>query len=157
MSDNPYSPPSARVADFDPPGSIERPVIVIRAVYLLWASFALTIVAILYEGLQPDPDVNQGLALAITLVAIGVGTAIAVWLNTAAWRGRGYARWVMAVLTVIGFGFIFWMERAMPEIPPSAWYIQVIDVISWITSILGNAMLFAPGANAWYRQMRARR
>jgi hypothetical protein len=157
MSDNPYSPPSARVADFEPPGSRDRPVIVRRAVYLLWASFGLTILTIVHEGLQPDPDVSQGVALAIVVFVIGTGAAFAVWLNTAAWRGKGYARWVMAVLTVSGFALIYWVDRTMPEIPPSPWFIQVIDVLSWAITILGNAMLFAPSANAWYREMSARR
>jgi hypothetical protein len=156
MNDNPYSPPSARVADIDPPISPDRPVVVTRAVYLLWASFVLTILTMLYEGLKPDPELSPGMAVAITLLGIGIGTAIALWLNIAAWRGRGYARWVMAVLTLFGLAFIYWAQQAM-EIPPSPWFVQVIDVISWSISIFANGMLFAPGANAWYRTMRASR
>src|SRR5262245_58801594 len=100
MNDNPYAAPSAPVADIEAEVSLERPSAVVYGVRMLWAAFVLGLPGTIYDMLNPQPGLSRGVALALSLFSLGITFAIVWWLNTAAWKGRGYARWVMAVLTV---------------------------------------------------------
>lgn len=158
MSDNPYSPPAARVADFEPPDSIERPIVVTRAVYLLWASVVLMCPGAIYSIVHPDPEVSMGDTLLFIALYLGAAAGISYWLNTAAWKGRSYARWVLAVMTVVGLLLnFFWFDEIVADLQRLPWYIQSTDVLSTVVGIAGAVMLFAPSANAWYRAIRASR
>jgi hypothetical protein len=154
MNDNPYAPPTAPVTDIEPAGSLERPPIVSRAVFLLWASFVLIFPGAVYNIIHPDPDMSRGETIVFWIFGLGISGAISYWLNTSAWKGKGYARWVLAVLSVLGFALVLWAEREFPELPKSPWYIQSIDFLSSIVAVAGNALLFVPSANAWYREMK---
>jgi hypothetical protein len=156
MNDNPYAPPRAAVNDVEPAGSPERPRIVVLAVRMLWASFVLILPESIYEILNPDPELTPGESIFISLFAAGIIFAITFWLNTAAWNGKGYARWVMVALTLVGYASLVWLNQLDPAALESPWYIASIDVVSTILGLGGNGMLFAPSANAWYREMKRR-
>jgi hypothetical protein len=159
MNDNPYAPPSARVADAEAAGSIERPPSVTRAVCLLWASFALILPSTIYEVLHPEPDITLGVNLSIFAFIVGLSVVYNYWLNGAAWKGKGYARWVQVVLAVLGYTLIFgvWFDDLASEFLKYPWYVQACELLSYVTEIAGIILLFTPSANAWYREMRARR
>jgi hypothetical protein len=159
MNDNPYAPPSARVADAEAAGSLERPPIVTRAVYLIWTSFVLIIPSTIYDVLDPEPGSTRGENLAIFAFILAASGAYYYWLNGAAWRGKGYARWVLAVMTAIGYSLIFWVwrEDLASEFLQYPWYLQVSEILAYVAESTGIILLFTPGANAWYREMRARR
>jgi hypothetical protein len=159
MDDNPYAPPSARVADHELAPPLERPPIVSRAVYLLWASFALIFPSTIYDILYPEPETSLGENLLVFAFVLGATGAISYWLNVAAWKGEGYARWVLAALSVISYTLILWiwLGGRVFEYFNWPWYIQLFEFLSYVADMMGVVMLFAPGANAWYRQTRARR
>jgi hypothetical protein len=154
MNDNPYSAPRSNVSDVEPAGSLERPRIVVLAVRMLWVSFVLILPESIYEIFNPDPELTLGERIFISLFAAGIVLAITFWLNTAAWNGRGYARWVMIVLTLVGYASLVWLNQTDPAALESPWYIASLDVVSTILGVGGNGMLFAPSANAWYREMK---
>jgi hypothetical protein len=154
MNDNPYAPPVAPVTDVEPAQSLERPRIVVLAVRTLWAAFFLALPVAIYGVIVPDPGTSRMMSLILTIFGVGISFAIALWLNTAAWKGRGYARWVMAVLTLLGFATLSWLYSLMPEVFKTPWFIQAFNVVSNILMVAGNLMLFAPSANAWYREMK---
>jgi hypothetical protein len=159
MNDNPYAPPSARVADAEAAGPLERPPSVIRAVYLLWASFVLIFPSTIYDVLHPEPDTALGENLSVFASIVGLSALYSYWLNGAAWKGKGYARWVLAVLSVAGYTLIFgvWFNDMAYEFLQYPWYVQVCDLLIYVTEIAGIILLFTPSANAWYCEMRARR
>jgi hypothetical protein len=157
MNDNPYAAPKSSVTDVEPAGSLERPRIVVFAVRVLWASLLVAVPTSIYDVLNPSPGMTQGMTLVLTLFGWGINLAIAFWLYSAAWKGKGYARWVLAGLTAFGFALIAWLDSIAPEAMNWPWHIQAIWVVSNILGLAGNGMLFAPSANAWYREMKRRR
>ena len=158
MNDNRYSPPSAPVADIENEVSVERPQVVVLAVRLLWASFVLSLPGVAYDLANPQPDAPRGMLIAMSLIGLAITFALSLWLNTAAWKGRGYARWVMAVLMLIGIAvigaFLKPVFEAWTQLP---WYLAMLGGLTMFLNVFGNALLFVPSANAWYREMRARR
>lgn len=158
MNDNRYSPPSAPVADIENEVSLERPQLVVLAVRLLWASFVLSLPGVVYDLANPQPDVPRGMLIAMSLIGLAITFALSLWLNTAAWKGRSYARWVMAVLMLIGIAvmgaFFKVVFEAWTQMP---WYLTILGGLTMFLNAFGNALLFVPSANAWYREMRARR
>jgi hypothetical protein len=126
-------------------------------VFLLWASFVLMFPGAIYDAFHPDPDMTQGEMLLFVVFYMGATGAISYWLNTAAWKGRNYGRWVLAALTLFGVSLYFWDQEIFDEIQSWPWYIQSTDYLGGAVAIVGNIMLFAPSANAWYRAKRASR
>jgi hypothetical protein len=157
MNDNPYAPPAAPVSDVEPAGSLERPRVVVLAVRILWASLVMVIPGAIYGMMVPQGSVPQALLIVFSIIGLGISFAISFWLYTASWNGRGYARWVLAVLNILSFAFVAWALATMPAALKTPWPFQVINVLSNILSVGGNAMLFAPSANTWFREMKRRR
>jgi len=157
MNDNPYAPPAAPVSDIEPTGSLERPRVVVLAVRILWASFLLVIPGAIYGMMVPQAGVPQALLIVFSIIGMGISFAISFWLYTASWNGKGYARWILVVLNLLGLAFIAWAFSTMPAAFKTPWPFQALNVLSNILSVGGNAMLFAPGANAWFREMKRSR
>ena len=146
MSRNPYSPPTASVADPPPPVAIPRPREATLAVRLQWLSFALGLGTGLVR--QSWGDVMEWV---IGLISIGIYGAVIAWLILKIGRGRNWARITYTVLLVLSYVSILtsWSTyaaayRGHPEM-------IVLDGIDTLADIGGLYFLFTKPANAWFR------
>ncbi len=166
MPENPYSPPTAEVADI--PGdavSLERPPNVTLGIRVLWAELALGLVTLGVDGFTApaeDPDENAWLvnvaALVFTLAVSGV-MALFTWY---AWRGRNWARIVH--LVVLTFGLLTTLfalvvsKWLLPDLAAiRAEFLDVYYAGQTLLNVAGVLLLFTPSANRWYREIRGRR
>ncbi len=146
MSQNPYAPPTAAVADPPPPTPIPRPREVTVAVRLLWLSFALG----LSSGLERMEWVDV-MESTVGLVVMGVYSGLLVWLILKIARGRNWARVVYTILLLLSYVSIC-----------SGWYtyflayrghaeLVALDVLDTLSDIAGLYFLFTRAANAWFK------
>jgi len=156
MNDARYAPPAVRVDDPAIEGPLERPRIVVLAIKLLWTSFAVGFVGSLGGAFVPVEGLSVVWMVLITLFGWAISFGISYWLLTAAWRGKSWSRWVQAVLYVFGTAFVAWLSMAEPDLA-DPWYLEAINVTSFLLDAAGIGMLFAPTANTWYRAMREAR
>jgi hypothetical protein len=152
MNDNPYSPPKAVVEDQEGPVSLERPAVVVLAVRLLWAGFAISLATSIYNLFVLPAGVPVAIVVVISVVGLGIAFALSYWLFTAAWRGKGWARWVIAGLILFAIGVVALMWKAVPNPTVGSWQTAGSFVVRMTLYTAAVAMLFSPGANAWYRE-----
>jgi hypothetical protein len=165
MAENPYSPPTAEVADIEgDTASLERPANVTNGIRVLWAQLALGLVALVVDGFTApaeDPDDGMWIAtlagLAFTLVISGV-VALFTWY---AWKGRNWARIVHLVMLILGtlttLFAIFASSWLFPGAPVDGTeFLDVSYVGQTLLNVAGVVLLFTPSANHWYRAMRGR-
>jgi hypothetical protein len=158
MNDNPYAPPKAIVSDIEAPLP-ERPPSVVRGVWSSWVSAACALPVSVYELIEVPKDMTPVENVVFTVVALAVAFAIAWLLNTAAWRGRNWSRWVQAILVTFTFGGLLFIAMKRHLLPPNYLprYLMAQYVVQAILNLVAVIFLFSPSANAWYREMRARR
>lgn len=166
MAENPYSPPTAEVADIEgDTASHERPANVTLGIRVLWAELALGLVALVVGGdatLAGDLDGDMWMAnvagLVYVLAVFGV-TALFTWY---AWRGRNWARILHLVLLLFGvLTTIFALVASnwlFPELQGNGMeFFDVYYVGQTLLNVAGVLLLFTPSANRWYRAIRDRR
>ena len=154
MTDERYAPPTANV-EAQPDTGLDRPAIVVLAVRLLWAGFGFTcVMSVYYLAALPArmPSLARTIAMASTLVGLGIAAAISYALFTAAWRGKGWARWVIAVLIVLAFGAMAVSWSLLPAGASMPWVTLATFAIRMTCYSSAVVMLFSPTANAWYRE-----
>lgn len=152
MNDNPYAPPTSVVSDPLPEVSLERPAIVVLAVRLLWAGFAVSCVNSIYGLFRLPAGVPVGMVVTMMTVGLVVAGLISWGLFTALWRGKGWARWVIGVLIVLSVGTVTLIWSRLPPTSPIPWQSRVPVGIRMILYVSALIMLFTPTANAWYRE-----
>jgi peptidoglycan/LPS O-acetylase OafA/YrhL len=157
MNENPYAPPAAVVTDVESPVSLERPSIVVLAVRFLWAGFAVSVVSSIYGLFILPQDVPKAFVVAFTTIGLAIAAAISYGIFTAAWRGRGWARWLIAVLVILAVATIAGMWAFLPRTPVFPWQTTAAFVIRMTFYITAIVLLFSPAASAWYREMKRRR
>jgi hypothetical protein len=157
MNDNRYAPPTAKLADHESETELERPRVVVRAVQLLWTTFTLSVVATLVAALVMPAGVSAGVTVVSTTVNLLVQLGLAWWFNGAAWKGRGWSRWVQAVLGILALGFLYYAKQSVPNAFVLPWYLDAMSTLATLCNAVGVGLLFAPAANTWYRAMKAER
>lgn len=150
MSHNPYAPPGAPVSDPAQETAPERPALVLWALRLLWISFGLAVLTMFVD----IPERREEHLLAVMGIYCIIAFGITYWLLSRAWRGRGWARIVLAVLFVGSITLNYGLEKYMPEAFVQPWYVDALAVASTLLDAFGIGLLFAPGVNAWYRALR---
>jgi hypothetical protein len=147
MKNNPYAPPTARVTDIESEAARVAPWQVRSAVYLLWASLALSMPSIL-SGIVNDGAREGRLYMIVMWVVLALMIAFAAWLITSIGRGRHWARIVYAALTAWSF-FSIWSgaQRQFEE----SWIFGVLYVITSAMDIVIIVLLFLPPSNTWFR------
>src|SRR5690242_2426637 len=103
MTDNPYAPPTAVVADPVAQTSLERPPIVVLAVRLLWSGYAVSFFTSIYGLFNLPADVPKTIVVVATLIGLTISAAISYGIFTAAWRGKNWARWLIGCLIILAF------------------------------------------------------
>lgn len=154
MNENPYAPPVAPVADAEVPVSVERPRAVDRAVRLLWAGFAISVLASIAVLFAMPAGGMALIVIVMTLVGLAISGAICYLVFTAAWRGRGWARWVVTVLTGLAVVTVLGMWILLPRQPQVSWIANGSFLIRITLNIMAIALLFSAPANTWYREMK---
>jgi hypothetical protein len=143
MSRNPYAPPTASVAD-PPSALLVRPVVIRRAVLLLWISFGVGILGGLSHAGPEEP-------WTIMLGFMAAFGSILAWLIVQIARRRNWARITYLILAVLGDvdSVSSWQSsRSLYHVHPS---VLVLDVAGLVLEAIGLCLLFTKAANAWYR------
>ena len=128
-----------------------RPNTVPGAAYCLWASAALVLLVTTAQitGLVANLSGTVGMA-----VAIGVGTA--ALLGVIAWylsRGRNWARWLFAVIYVIGtLGLLAITPEAFLALPT---ILQANMILQFILQTVALILMFTRASNQWFKAKRA--
>ena len=149
MSENPYAPPAAQVADIEgSTASLERPRLVVVGIGLLALDLVLGIVGMLWSA--------AGSSLVLNAVILGV-MGLFTWF---AWEGRNWARIVhlaVLLLAVLATTLAIVVLRANPQLATMGGevFLNGWSVLTNLLNVAGVVLLFTPPANAWYRAMRA--
>jgi len=143
---NPYRPPSARVADVaDPAAATPRPRVVSIAVWLLWASIVLELLDELFDIYdQSRRGAIVVAASAITIFLVGV----VCWLIFMIGRQRNWARITYAILFALGMSVHLVNWQITWNGPPRDLAAIVLQSGLQLAAVV---LVFQRAANAWFR------
>jgi len=141
MSETPYAPPGAKVADPEAPRPV-RPISVYRAVVCLWVSAAVAIVSlILHAKIVTTADVViaciSAALLALVAAKVGAGRRWARWLFVAVWILGSFSGMVMLALAPQAF-------LALPST------VQAIGVLQFALQTGALVLLFTRPSREWF-------
>jgi high-affinity Fe2+/Pb2+ permease len=157
MEHNPYSPPTAPVADFHGDSVIDNRN-VLMACKLFWVSFGLSLVGTASDVLRQStlPLVIGGLIGAI--IGAAVGFALTRWFVSKLKAGRNWMRLLVTILPVLGYLSvpIFWnfystMVFASYARNPVMAAISLLQIIPGAWAIV---LLNLPRSRAWFSQQK---
>ena len=145
VSESPYAPPGARVADQAPaPPPFPRPRQVTFAVGLLWVSFGLGF-PLSYLAAARAPDIGFHPVLLLFTFAMLV---LAAALNVLVYKGRNWARIIVLLLVLVAGLFLFVPSE---EPTPPGMLEQALNILSFVLELIAIYLLFSwPGA-LWFR------
>jgi hypothetical protein len=150
MERNLYAPPTAAVADPVVPRE-ERPLEVVWALRLLWASLAVGVVTVVGPYLL---EISVGLLIYLILAG-GARYVISVWVILKIAGGRNWARILYLVVLVAGFGYMALNWQGYAQLFT---FRQPLTAASWIAKTLldigAACLLFMPRANRWFKPPR---
>lgn len=166
MSENPYAPPSAEVADVRrEETSLDRPQIVTIGIWLLWLDVAVLLPGPIMTAMKM-PLVAlvapEGFRVLFIFMMIGF-KALLTWR---AGQGRNWARighLVVLILRVVFSIFTFVMinrmfpDRALNPLSFEEPLKSALFLLSYLLPFAAVAMLFTGTGNDWYRAMRSSR
>ena len=141
MSDTPYDPPKARLADPEAPRPV-RPTSVRRAAICLWISSALTLISpVLHLAIVTTSDVVLTTVTAALLALVAAKVA----------DGRRWARWLYVALWVLGsfFGTVSFllMPQVFLALPGT---VQAVFVLQFALQTAALALLFTRASREWF-------
>ena len=144
MSESPYAPPRAVVADAPEPPRV-RPRAVVIAVALLWTelvpSVFLTFLA--WDEISVD-DPAYRIALQIYVV---IWLGISVLVNTKIWQGRNWARIVALILTLFAMIDLLGIVQQFAESP----WETALSTAALALDVAAVVIVFGPGRD-WFRR-----
>ncbi len=151
VTHNPYSPPTADVADPIIEGRGEKPKQVVWAVRCLWASVLSGLVAgtlLLTVGWNTGLVPSADLMLPLVIGAI-IGLSVAYWIIGSISAGRNWARILMLILVSfrfvrVGLTYAVYTALPLPQILFSAANLLLVAVAVGL-------MFIGPG-KYWFRR-----
>jgi hypothetical protein len=144
MSHNPYTPPSATVADVPEPAALVRPTSVKIAVALFFAGLAIEVVF----WATTFPAMNRGEIAPLAFFAPMVGFFIAVWLYIKVFAGRNWARITLLVFHVIIIaGLLIAVWAALSNAPAGQ---LLLAFTRPAMNTIALVLVFVPG-RGWFR------
>jgi len=145
MSQNPYAPPNAPLADApEAPPPLPRPVQVRWAVALLSVSLALSVPSTYLQYLRGPRVLADQVALAVTLMLL----VLLAWVYVRIYRGRNWARIVWLVLFVLGVASYFFPEVG---VRPGAAE-RGLKLVSLLLELVALYLLFSKPGTLWFRR-----
>jgi hypothetical protein len=153
MAETPYAPPTARVGDPPEPGPTQKPATVRRGIACLWISVALNLVLVLLEIAGLTSSTELAVAVATTAFSVAILSLIAVKANA----GRNWARWLFAVIFVLGMlAFGISIILAPAQFAALAVTEQISAIAQFAVQTAALVLLFLPASSDWFRSMRRR-
>jgi hypothetical protein len=147
MERNLYAPPAAAVADPVAPRE-ERPLEVVWALRLLWASLVVGVVTVVGPYLL---EISVGLLIYL-VIAGGARYVISVWVILRIAGGHNWARILYLVVLVAGFAYVALNWQGYARLFA---FNQPLASASWIAKTLldiaAACLLFMPRANRWFK------
>ena len=144
MSNNRYAPPVAVVREVADEEVRPRPMQVVWAVRLLWATTICSIPQFYMEAVRAP---STG-AMVVGLVVEGLFTAFGCYLYVCIHRGKNWARIVTLIFTVLSTVMVLFA----PDVPGPSAYERIFTVINTASDIACMYLLFAPPGSAWFRR-----
>lgn len=159
MTENPYAPPTAPVADVSSqPRPTEVHGNVVMACKLLWGSFGVSMVALVLQlFLVPMGGSFLGALFGGAIVA-AIVLGITYWFVLKLTAGRNWMRWLVTILTgiwVVTLPFNFGnYQVAFAGRVPQLMVQAIASAIQLIVSVIIVVLINMPGARAWFQAMR---
>ena len=157
MEHNPYSPPTAPVADIQGHSVVDNRD-VLTACKLFWVSFGLSQVPTVSDVLG-----QSSIPLVIgTLIGGMIGAAVVFaitrWIVSKLKAGRNWMRWLVTILPVLGYLTVpifwnFYSTRVFPIYARNP-VMAVASVLQIIPSTWALVLLNLPHSRAWFSQQR---
>lgn len=149
MERNLYAPPATPVADpVEPPEEGARPRTVAWAMWLLWVSFAIGLLASVLQSMT----LFTSYAALISLLSSGIRHIFTALVNIKISQGRNWARililvWMLAALASVAFQW-----RAYPGLLRADSLNWVPATAKFLLDCTALVLLFTPAANRWFKQ-----
>ena len=144
MARNPYSPPTASVADPPPGAPLARPVVIRHAVQLLWISFGVGFLGGIFHSSPSEPwTINVGF-----MAAFG---SILAWLIVKIAGRRNWARITYLILAVLSDVDSVTSLQSSSDLYHAHPGVLVLDIAGIVLEAAGLCLLFTRSANAWFR------
>jgi len=131
----------------------EKPTSVQRTAICLWISAGLALTLTVVQAIGLIETTHVGLAVVTGLITAGLLALVAVKIGA----GRGWARWLFAVLYVFGsFAFIVSvliapeMFRALPSI------LQGSSIVQFVLQTVALVLVFTSTSRQWFKAKRVR-
>ena len=144
MNTNRYAPPFANVDEPSDEPRAPRPMQVVWALRLLWASTVLSIPETWFEATHAPS--TPALIVGVALEAIMI--AIACYLFVCIHRGRNWARIVTLIFTVLSTAVVVFG----PPLPDRSTLDQACVWINTVSDIVSMGLLFMPASSSWFRK-----
>jgi hypothetical protein len=154
MSDSPYAPPQASVADAAPAAPPPpRPAGIDRAVTFIWIDFAIGITAAVLQLAKLKAGVGLAIVGGIYLAVF----AFAAWVYIGVGNGRHWARVAYFILIVLSFlgTFIMLLRHLRPGDGQSMLDI-LLSLVSLGLEITIVVLLLGRPVREWFNDMRDR-
>ena len=153
MANNPYSPPTAPLADMaaDP---LEKNDAVWNACMLLWVSFGISLISLILDSVRAPAAGSPVAAIIGVLVGCAIGFLITRWIVSKLKAGRNWMRLLLTICTVLGYVSValfwgFYRDHVFPiyaKNPMSAVFAGLQTILGFCSVVLLNT----PGARAWF-------
>ena len=124
-----------------------RPIQVTAAVYLIYASVAVTILhvlATLATGRQAETEITPGLFLTLACAFVAL---FPIFLAIKVNAGRNWARQLFSVGVFLNFFYVADLLQSFDEYP----YLTILSTIPLLFQIMAIVLLFQGPSNAWFR------
>lgn len=146
MSETPYAPPSARVADPEAQRPV-RPVSVYRATLCLWVSAAVAVVSlILLAKIVTTADV----------VIAGISAALLALAAAKVGAGRQWARWLFVAIWILGsFSGMVMLALAPQAFLALPGTVQAIGILQYALQTGALVLLFTRPSREWFSAQHA--
>jgi hypothetical protein len=150
---NPYAPPEAPVADFDPvpPGPCSHVELACR---LLWISFGVSLLDTVVKIIRA-PSLFAGIiGIVAALIGIGIGYVILSWITRKLRAGRNWMRWLYTVVNVLSWLSIpyFWnFYREAFRTMSGNWLAILSMFVSTVVGIAVLVLLHTHVTRDWFR------
>jgi hypothetical protein len=152
---NPYTPPTAPVADPAWNAPLERPTVVTRAVQLLWAATLLGFAFGVYGTLvRPSEDVTIVGELIGYFVVMSIILGISYWIFSAIRKGRNWARILLLLLAILNMVSDLAAPALFERMGWSMPAVTAVELVGYVMQIAltvyAIVLLFSPSARPWF-------
>ena len=148
MTQNPYAPPRAHVADAqEVEGPGVRPIQVARAVQMLWITLGLGVINTALQWQFLTASIPVEIALLTQLFTFG----LLAWFTVKISAGRNWARITFLVMSLIGVPAILIHMPATFVRAPAA---GIIGTIQFLLQCYAIYLIFSEPGRRWFRRPR---